>query len=58
MLVGVKTITISDEVYKKLLSVKREKERFSELLDNGVVLCTFDVRHFELLEKLGLKLFS
>jgi predicted CopG family antitoxin len=28
----VKTITIRDEVYRKLLSVKRENESFSELL--------------------------
>ena len=32
----VKTITIRDEVYKKLLSVKRENESFSELLDKLV----------------------
>ena len=29
----VKTITIRDEVYRKLLSVKRENESFSELLE-------------------------
>lgn len=29
----VKTITIRDEVYEKLLSIKREGESFSELLD-------------------------
>ena len=29
----VKTITIRDEVYKKLLSIKREDESFSELLE-------------------------
>ena len=29
----VKTITIRDEVYKKLLSVKRKDESFSELFD-------------------------
>jgi predicted CopG family antitoxin len=32
----VKTITIRDEVYRKLLSVKRENESFSELLDKLV----------------------
>jgi len=32
----VKTITIRDEVYKKLLSVKRENESFSELLEKLV----------------------
>ena len=36
MLIVVKTITIRDEVYKKLLSVKRENESFSELLDKLV----------------------
>lgn len=29
----VKTITIRDEVYKKLLAVKKEKESFSELFE-------------------------
>ena len=29
----VKTITIRDEVYRKLLSVKRKDESFSELFD-------------------------
>jgi predicted CopG family antitoxin len=32
----VKTITIRDEVYRKLLSVKRKNESFSELLDKLV----------------------
>lgn len=32
----VKTITIRDEVYRKLLSVKRENESFSELLNKLV----------------------
>jgi predicted CopG family antitoxin len=32
----VKTITIRDEVYRKLLSVKRENDSFSELLDKLV----------------------
>lgn len=32
----VKTITIRDEVYKKLLSVKRENESFSELFEKLV----------------------
>ena len=32
----VKTITIRDEVYKKLLSIKREDESFSELLERLV----------------------
>ena len=32
----VKTITIRDDVYRKLLSVKRENESFSELLEKLV----------------------
>ena len=32
----VKTITIRDEVYRKLLSIKREDESFSELLERLV----------------------
>lgn len=32
----VKTITIRDEVYKKLLAVKREGESFSELFERLV----------------------
>lgn len=32
----VRTITIRDEVYKKLLAVKREDESFSELLNRLV----------------------
>jgi len=32
----VKTITIRDEVYRKLLSIKREDESFSDLLERLV----------------------
>ena len=35
-MVMVRTITIRDEVYRKLLAVKREDESFSELLNRLV----------------------
>jgi len=35
----VKTITIRDEVYRKLLTIKRKEESFSELFDR-LVECT------------------
>jgi len=44
----VKTITIRDEVYGKLLTIKRKEESFSELFDR-IVECTSPV---ETLKKL------
>jgi predicted CopG family antitoxin len=43
-----KTITIRDEVYRKLLTVKRRDESFSKLFDR----LTEDIRTPELLKKL------